>query len=285
MKFDHLDYSLAIRTLSVPTVSGQEHMMREFLISYAKERGIGYKVDKTGNLYLTKGTVPDGEFYPCVSAHMDTVQHSQRKWIQEKRNLEVKIEKIYDEHRFYCEDIGIGADDKAGIAICLSLFESQPILKGVFFVMEEAGCLGSEEVELPWFGDVGYIMAFDSPEHDLSWACGGARLFDRDFYERYLEDLTEEFKIRKYCNHPFTDIMHLRENTCLACMNIFAGYFLYHTIHEYCVAEDMDKAVKLGKTLITRLGYQEYVIPYTSRMHDAHNEDDAFFFEKFGLYW
>lgn len=282
---NYLYEDIAIKTLSVPSVSGWEHMMRGYLITFAEEHGIECEIDDAGNVYMTKGNVNHEEYYPCVCAHMDTVQSLQRKWISENKFLEVKTEETEGKHHYYCEDFGLGADDKAGIAVCLSLFMTEPVLKGVFFVMEEVGCLGSEEANLAWFRNVGYIIAYDSPERDVSWACGGARLFDRDFYENYLADLVDEFKIKKFCNHPFTDAMMLRRNTSLACMNMFAGYYNYHTSYEYCIAEEMDEAVRLGKTLISRLGYKEYLIPYVGRMHDAHNEDDEFFFDKFGKYW
>lgn len=39
-------------------------------------------VDKIGNVYLTKGHSKK-LFYPCLSAHMDTVQELQTNWIAE----------------------------------------------------------------------------------------------------------------------------------------------------------------------------------------------------------
>lgn len=282
---NYLYEDIAMNTLSVPSVSGVEHMMRDYLIAFADEHGIEHEIDATGNVYLTKGIVNHGEYYPCVCAHMDTVQDEQQKWIIGNKMLEIKTEEIDGLRQYYCDGFGLGADDKAGIAICLSLFMSEPKLKGAFFVMEEIGCLGSEEANLEWFKDVGYIIEYDSPGKDVSWACGGARLFDREFYEKYLADLVDEFKIKKFCNHPYTDVMMLRRDTSLACMNMFAGYYHYHTDYESCVLEEMDEAVRLGKTLINRLGYNEYLIPFVDRMHDAHNEDDEFFFEKFGINW
>ena len=147
------------------------------------------------------------------------------------------------------------------------------------------GCLGSEKAELGWFKDVGYVLAFDSPGQDCSWACGGARLFDRQFYENYLVELKQKFTINNWCNHPFTDIMFLRQYTSLACMNMGAGYYKYHTDGEYCIAEHMDEAAQMGLYLIDKHGNNEYLIPYTSRMRDAQNEDDKYFFEKFGTGW
>jgi hypothetical protein len=51
------------------------------------------------------------------------------------------------------------------------------------------------------------------------------------------------------------------------------------------VAEHMDEAAQMGHYLIDKLGNNEYLIPYTSRMRDANNEDDKYFFEKFGTGW
>ena len=47
----------------------------------------------------------------------------------------------------------------------------------------------------------------------------------------------------------------------------------------------MDEAAQMGLYLIDKLGNNEYLIPYTSRMRDAQNEDDKYFFEKFGTGW
>lgn len=277
----HLNTELAIKTLSVPSVSGQEHRMRDYIINFAIAHGIEYSVDKTGNLYLTKGHPEMGEFYPCVCAHMDTVQDQQAKWIDDGRLLEIIVEEDDGLHVCFCKDFGLGGDDKAGIAICLSLFVSEPMLKGVFFVMEEAGCYGSENADLSWFRDVGYIIAYDSPKREVSWACGGARLFDRKFYTTFLADLAEDFNINKFCYHPATDIMFLRLNTSLACMNMFAGYYNYHTSSEYCILEDIEDAIKLGKTLIARLRSKEYLIPYS----DTPDEDDEYFISLYGQEW
>ena len=159
--------------------------------------------------------------------------------------------------------------------------DALPALKAVFFVEEEMGCLGSIEADLSWFSDVGYIFSFDSPGTSFSWCCGGITLFDRDFYQNYLQPVEKEFGATKYCNHPYADIMYLRMNTSLACMNIGAGYYEYHTPYEFCVIEDMDNAINIGHCLIKSLGYKEYVIPYCPRWKNIDNLDDRFFLMKF----
>jgi putative aminopeptidase FrvX len=41
--------------LSLPSISGDESMVRDYIIEYAKTYGIDYYTDKKGNIYLTKG--------------------------------------------------------------------------------------------------------------------------------------------------------------------------------------------------------------------------------------
>ena len=60
--------------LSIPSVYGEEGLVREYIQSYAENEGIDYHIDKKGNIYLTKGSekMTEGEYYPCVVAHMDS---------------------------------------------------------------------------------------------------------------------------------------------------------------------------------------------------------------------
>ena len=53
--------------------SFKEDLMIEFLSNYLSDKGYNYDVDEFGNVYVTKGTLNEGEFYPCVVAHTDTV--------------------------------------------------------------------------------------------------------------------------------------------------------------------------------------------------------------------
>ena len=88
-------------------------------------------------------------------------------------------------------------------------------------------------------------------------------LFDKSFYETYLEELGPLFGLTNYKAHPYTDVLILRINTCLTCMNFGAGYYKHHTPEEYIVAEEMENAVVMGVHLINRLGYNEYLLPYS----------------------
>lgn len=270
------------KVLSTPSFTGQEYRMTEFLMAYAKEMGYAFEMDAKSNVYLRKGTLPDGEYYPCVTAHMDTVQYEQQPFIEKGQSIPLVTEEKSGIHFIFAEDFGLGGDDKCGIAIALAILQHTPICKAVFFVEEESGCAGSHEAELSWFKDVGYIMGFDSPEGNCaSWSCSGTCLFDRHFYETYLAELGDKFGLTNYVQHPYTDVMLLRIETALTCMNFGAGYYNYHTPSEFCIAEEMDNATAMGLYLINRLGYKEYVYPYSSRNPGVADDDYKYFLNKF----
>ena len=277
-----IDKDLLYKVLSIPSYFGQEKRMQEFLLEYAANKGLQASIDNKGNVYMSKGTLSEGEFYPCVVAHMDTVHESHIPYIEKNLPIPLKTDESNGRHIIYADGFGLGGDDKAGIVIALTIMERMPFCKAVFFVEEEIGCCGSRESELWWFKDVGYVIAFDSPGgNTASWSCNGECLFSRAFYEEYLQELDGMFGEIKYFAHPYTDVMILRMDTALACLNLGAGYYEYHTPYEYVVAEEMDKAVSIGFYLINRLGLKEHFIPFTSRYRVPENPDYDYFAEKF----
>ena len=273
-----IDENLLYQVLSIPTYSGKEVRMQEFLFKYATEHGLQAHIDNKGNIYLQKGSLEKGRFFPCLVAHMDTVHSRQIPFIEANKKIPLQTEVVNGNHLIFAEDFGLGGDDKAGIVIALTIMEMLPVCKAVFFVEEEIGCGGSEVAELSWFRDVGYIIAFDAPgRNSASWSCGGELLFDKTFYEKFLRELGNKHGLTNFEAHPYTDVMMLRMNTCLACMNFSAGYYNHHTSIEYVLAEDMDQAVAMGLHLINRLGNKEYIIPYTPHYLDVDNADFNYF--------
>ena len=261
-----INEDLMYKVLSIPSYSGMEHRMMEFLMEYVRNKGYDGGIDDKGNVYLCKGDPPEGGYYPCVTAHMDTVHYEHIQFIMANKPIPLVTEELVGRHWIYTEDFGLGGDDKAGIVIALTIVDRLPVCKAVFFVEEEAGCSGSQKMELSWFKDVGYVIAFDSPGGNCaSWSCCGECLFDRAFYETYLVDHRDKFGLTNYEAHPYTDAMILRIDTALMCMNFGVGYYKFRTRNEYCIAEEMDNAAAMGLYLIGRLGCKEYTFPYTRK--------------------
>ena len=114
--------------LSVPSKTYQEEDMVEYLCNELDTfPGVSYYRDEMMNLYITKGELNEGEYYPMFIAHTDTVHHKVDKIIVKEENLsrphtfgkkfddqEVLCLKAYTED---CNPTGIGGDDKCGIFI------------------------------------------------------------------------------------------------------------------------------------------------------------------------
>ena len=203
MDLAYLDKNFVLETMSVPSDSHNEFRLVVYVIQFARRNGIKYEFDDYGNVYLTKGELAEGEYYPCVTSHLDSVQHKQQPYIYAGVNLDLKCERTKDnEHKVYVDTkgqdkIGIGADDKGGVCICLSMFEHLEKLKACFFLCEEIGCCGSKELNKEWFNDVGYCIGYDSPDLiRAAWSCAGVKLFSYEFYEKWMKPVCDEWGLK-----------------------------------------------------------------------------------------
>lgn len=251
--------------LSVPTVTGDEKRMIDYLEDWLSKNGIEYFTDFKGNVYATKGVVSENEFYPCVVSHTDTVHQIDSINIEEEilpnyyREPKLSL-KAYND---FGEPTGIGGDDKCGVFACLRLLQELPVIKAAFFVSEENGCQGSRVADETFFDNVGYAIQFDAPEsYMVSEFLMGIPMFKRDeeFFEVCNNVLTENLNKVSYKYHPYTDIYALRTKFDFSCINISIGYYNYHTRNEYVVVEDTINGLKMGKEMINRLGYRKFVI-------------------------
>lgn len=262
----YIKKELAYEVMSTPTVSSHEYRLTTFIILWARRNNINYEFDEYGNIYLTKGKLKEGEFYPCVTSHLDTVQHEQLTWAQVGLPLELKTRKNdKNQHEWYVDGMGIGADCKSGVVIALSLFEHFDKLKACFFLEEEIGCKGSHQLVTEWFDNVGYVIGWDSPElNRAAWSCSGVPLFNKDFFTSEIQEVCKKHGLTIFNAEPFTDVKIIREKTKIICMNFGNGGYNAHMSSEYCVVEDMDHACGMGIDIINKLGTREFKFETTS---------------------
>ena len=259
------------QVLSIPSHYHEETMATKFIVEFCEEHGFEYIVDNLGSVLITKGKPVDGEFYPLVGAHMDTVHKPVKKNIVEQDNILT----AWDDDGV---QVGIGGDDLAGVAICLELLLTMPILKVGLFIGEEVGCVGSRNAvayHRYWFNDVGYMIEFDGPEdYMITEVCSGVTLFDRDgdFIQKSFPLLKESMgKKLRFFNHPYTDVSIIKNNFRFSCINISAGYFNYHSPSEYVVVSEVEKAINLGEKMIYELLYELYDF---SPIQNPYNRND-----------
>jgi di/tripeptidase len=248
--------------LSLPSISGDESMVRDYIIEFAKTNGIEYYTDKKGNLYLTKGMVTyPQEHFPCVVSHMDTVHRSHITLIENKERLIIKEndDNLIAFHPTTEIQTGIGGDDKCGVFVCLELFNKFDNLKGAFFVEEEIGMKGSKESDDAFFDNVGYAIQFDAPSSNwISEVCWGVNLFDLDFKDKIKATLNES-GYTKFSNDPFTDVNQLATKYDFNCLNLGCGYYKQHTNQEYVVISEVSDSLIAGEKLISHLGNIKYI--------------------------
>lgn len=279
VKLNFIDKDFLLDCMSVPTHSKLEYRMVAYIIMWARRNNITYEFDEFGNVYLTKGELEEGEFYPCVTSHLDTVQTKHDPYIYAGVPLELNVSEVVNqgvtEHKVSVNneggsEIGIGADDKGGICICLAMFEHLDKLKACFFLDEETGCHGSDHLEEDWFKDVGYVIGFDSPDlYRAAWACSGTQLFSYEFYSQYMKEVCDSWGLTKGCffSEPYTDVKNIREKTDIICMNFGNGGYNAHNVGgtEYCIMEHMDQACGMGIELVEKIGNTRHMLKYTGR--------------------
>jgi putative aminopeptidase FrvX len=262
------EYKLLLEVLSIETHSKEEGAMIEFLLGFFAKNDIKAWKDEMGNVYAEKGEVGAYQKYPLVVAHTDTVHRIHgNKIIPKKLLLPNYAGELKPALKGFDQDenpVGLGADCKVGIALCLILFLRQSILKGFFPVQEEIGARGAEKVDVAFLQNVGYAIEFDSPANTSSITLGNQLMYNPEdekglgkIWTALLLEFSEkretEFTLEQ---HSYTDIVKLRPH--FTCCNVPVGYYLYHTTSEYLVEEEAFMALDLGEELIRRAGYRYY---------------------------
>ncbi|MFD3409053.1 hypothetical protein SKC37_10320 [Aquirufa sp. HETE-83D] len=262
------EYKLLLDVLAIETYSRDEDQLIEFLLAFFAKHGIRAWRDDIGNVYAEKGEVGTYQKYPLVVAHTDTVHRIHGNEIIPKKlllpNYAGELKPALKGFDANDKPVGLGADDKVGIGICLMLFLRQPVLKGFFPVQEEIGARGAGKVDVSFLQNVGYAIEFDSPANTSSITLGGFLMYnpeDESGLGRIWTDLLLEFSEKRDTEfsleqHSYTDIVKLRPH--FSCINVPVGYYLYHTTSEYVVEEELFMALDLGEELIKRAGYRFY---------------------------
>ena len=288
--------------LSVPTKTYDEDRMVEYLINnIGNMSGVKVTCDEYNNIYVTKGKLNEGEFYPMFVAHTDTVHEIIPK-INVKEvdvyrpvtfgkifeSVSVKALKAYDDND---NPTGIGGDDKCGIFICLNLLETLEKVKIGLFVSEETGCHGSSKCNEEFLKDVGYICQYDAPgDHLITEVCSGVRLFEKggEFGSLAHKAIKDAFGCEMTLgSHPYTDVMQLKKKSDVSCINMSCGYYNMHTANEFVCVSDVERAIQAGLNMVNSLGLKKYEFKYepiiynhNSTLFNIEDEDENPFYDK-----
>lgn len=241
--------------LAVPSYSFKEDQMVAWLVDYIQTRFPTARVvvDTHKNVYVVKG---NPEIAPCVAAHLDTVQPMRPVRVVEDAGRLLG----FDTQN---KQTGIGADDKAGIFVCLNLLERFDNLRAVFFAAEECGCVGARNAEEDFFQSVAYLIEYDCPSRNmLSYTTSGVQLFSNQgcFIREALPVLRKHGTVL-WQHHPFTDVTALRRRFPISCLNLSCGYYNWHAKNEFIKIDEVGLAIEQGTDLVNTLERRRYWCP------------------------
>ncbi|NPV13219.1 MAG: hypothetical protein HPY57_15780 [Ignavibacteria bacterium] len=239
--------------------------MQEYLIKYGTEKGYLVNKDTKGNIYFTKGSIKEKQYFPCVCAHIDSVFNEHIDLIKNNKRKDIRIgrgkhnkTKLMAFHPETGKRTGLAGDDLAGVFLCLQMLEHFDNLKAAFFVEEEYGCRGSNECDKTFFNNVGYVIQFDGPTSNwFTETLSGVKMYNDDFLTK-VKPILEKYNVTNYSDDPYTDILPLKEKFDFCCCNLPTGYHNWHTNEEYVNFEQTEKCIQLGIDFINKLGYNKY---------------------------
>ena len=136
----------------IPHPSRHEKKISDFIVNFAKERGLKWKQDEVWNVIVEK---PASACYEnaaplILQAHIDMVP---AKVEGSTHNFETDPLKLYvdEEGWLHAEGTTLGGDDGHGVAYMLAILDDDelphPPLQCFFTTMEEIGLLGSVEIK------------------------------------------------------------------------------------------------------------------------------------------
>lgn len=266
--------STLFKILKTQSVSKNQTDMQLLIIDLCERAGASVEVDQFGNVFATKGHLNEGESYPCLVAHLDSVHDILPE--DQYQVLEAGG-KAFAINPVRMEFTGIGGDDKCGLYIAVQVLAHLNQVKAVFFVDEEIGCEGSGACSLEWFQDVGYMLQNDRKGSvDLARTICSLEVASQEFQDT-IQHLVPKYG-RAWCdNGGLTDVYELaKRGLNISALNISCSYYDPHTSGEYIDIRELEATLRFNLEAVQSLGLNRY----------AHNHKQAprsYFYG--GTYW
>jgi len=161
----------------IPRESGDEKAISEYLVGFAKERGLEVYSDEHWNVIIKKrATVTN-----CACAPVIIQGHTDMVYVRDescKRAYEDGLGLINKDGWLKADGTTLGADDGIAVAYALALLDSNeipyPDLEAVFTTSEEIGCLGADAMDFSQLKGE-YMINLDTEEEGVFFtSCAGA---------------------------------------------------------------------------------------------------------------
>lgn len=164
---------------SIPHGSGNVDLLSDYLVAFAKERGLSWRQDAMKNVIISREASPGYEKKEGIilQGHMDMVAVKKPDCAIDMRTQGIKV--MVDGDYICAEDTSLGGDDGIAVAYALAILDDDslphPHLDVVITVDEEVGMDGAKALDL---SDVRgtRLLNLDSEEEGyfLAGCAGGA---------------------------------------------------------------------------------------------------------------
>lgn len=165
---------------NIPHCSFEEQQISDYLVQFAKERGLEYHQDEKLNVIIKKNAFAGYENAPAMilQSHIDMVCEKNASKVH---NFQTdSIVHVIKEDMLFADGTTLGADNGIAVAMSLALLDSKdiphPKLECLFTVQEEVGLLGAQEIDATKLNGK-YLINIDSEEEGtfLVSCAGGCR--------------------------------------------------------------------------------------------------------------
>lgn len=214
---------------AIPHGSGNTEKISGYCVAFAKEHGLSYRQDKSGNVIIKKPASPGYENAPTVmlQGHLDMVCEKNADSAHDFTRDGLRLSIMDDD--IFAKGTTLGADDGIAVAFILAVLAKQdcrhPALEAVFTVDEEVGMLGADAMD---FSDLKSTMAINIDCEDegvfYTSCAGGVRgvcILPVSYEERYGRICSLTISGLKG-GHSGADIHKYRANA-----NVLMGRLLY----------------------------------------------------------
>jgi hypothetical protein len=260
-----MDKELLKEILSIPSKSGNELNLVNFICEFLKMNKIPYEVDNMLNIYCTKG---EADIYPCVVSQTNTEQeyiYNNDVKTEYKNNSNNVLKEAYKGYTRRGKPFRFGFD-KAGVFACLTLLLEMPVIKAAFFVSNKIFCIGKIAADPNFFENVGYTIEFDKPHETLKPNFSEFNPFSNNKsknseFSQKVNSVLEDNTIQEYAlrSQSFDNAINSSFEFCGT--NLSIGHYNYRSSDEYVVLEDVEKGINIGKKMIEKLGFDKYKCP------------------------
>ena len=250
---------------NIPRPSGKEEKIREYLLDFAAAEGFASKVDKAGNVLITRAGSAE---IIAMQAHMDMVCEKNNNVVHDFDSEGIKT--YIKDGWMHAEGTTLGADNGIGMAMIMAAlkeYSGEKTLEGIFTVEEETGLSGAERMEKDFFTAKTVINLDSEEEDELIIGCAGG-CTTKAHFKKQEEDTAQvgQFYIQIEVKgllggHSGGDIHLPRANA-----NKLIGDFLRLTHEKYGIQICEINGGNLHNA-IPREAKAVFVLPYAHREH------------------